>query len=294
MVKTGSAVWFVKFGLACAVLLMCYWAAPRVFRNIPEFPPTTTDEQQIVILNRYFQLPALDVVLVGSSLAFRLREQFFEQGNVRNAALPGGSPLTGLAVIEASTVVRPRVIAVETNILTRGIDDRLFQKFRTAKRGDNSLRPLRSLAAYYQNVLDDALPYDAARRRSILERPPVTYDTERGMVNALVELNRPVYRESMLNDARLLKSLVEKLETQGVTIVFFEMPEPPMIAKSGYATTAREVLGQIFGSQDKRMLKVDYAASELRWYDAAHLDDRSAMIFGSALVDAISKKLAAR
>ena len=113
MVKAHSAVWFVKFGATCAVLLMCYWAAPRVFRHIPQFPPTTTDEQQVVILNRYFQLPALDIVVVGSSLAFRLREQFFEHGNVRNAALPGGSPLTALAIIEASTARRSRV-AVST------------------------------------------------------------------------------------------------------------------------------------------------------------------------------------
>lgn len=294
MVKTHSIVWFGKFGITCAVLLMCYWAAPRVFRNIPQFPPTTTDEQQIVVFNRYFQLPALDIVLVGSSLAFRLKEQFFERGNLRNVALPGGSSLTGLAVIEASQALRPRVIAVETNILNRGIDDNLLQKFGHARQRNDALRPLRSLAAYYQNVLDDALPYAAARRRSILERPPATYDTERGMVNALVELNRPIYREAMLNDARLLKSLIEKLETQGVTIVLFDMPYPPMMDNSVYATTAREVIGQVFGADNNRLLKFDYAASELRWYDAAHLDDRSAIIFGSALVDAISKKLAVR
>ena len=122
MVKAGPAVWFVKFGITCAILLTCCWAAPRVIRNIPQFPPTTTDEQKVEILERYFQLPVLDIVVVGSSLAFRLKEQFFERGNVRNAAIPGGSPLTGLGVIEASAALRPRVIAVETNVLDRGID----------------------------------------------------------------------------------------------------------------------------------------------------------------------------
>jgi hypothetical protein len=294
MAKAGAASWFVKFGITCAVLLACCEAAPHVFRNIPQFPPTTTDERQVVILDRYFQLPALDIVLVGSSLSYRLKEQFFEDGNVRNAALPGGSPLTGLAVIEASAAPRPQVIAVETNILNRGIDERLLQKFSKARQRDDAVRPLRSLAAYYQSALDDALTYNAARRRSILERPAATYDTERGMANALVDWNRPVYDEAILRDAKTLKSLVERLERQKVRIFFFEMPYPPMMDNSGYATKTRETLAQIFGARDNRWLKLDYAASELRWYDAAHLDDRSAIIFGSALIDAINKKLAAR
>ena len=114
------------------------------------------------------------------------------------------------------------------------------------------------------------------------------------MINALVDWNRPIYRAPFLRDARLLKSLVEKLESQGVTVFIFDMPYPPMMDNSSYATTAREVIGEVFGSADKRLLKLDYPVSELRWYDAAHLDDRSAMIVGSALVDAISKKLAVR
>jgi hypothetical protein len=294
MVKAESANWFVKFGMTCLILFACWWAAPHVFRNIPQFPPTTTDEQQVVVLERYFRLPALDIVLVGSSLAYRLKEQFFEHGNVRNAALPGGSPLTGLAVIEASPALRPQVVAVETNILNRGIDDKLFQRFKDAMRPDDRLRPLRSLAAYYQSVRDDTLTYDAARRRSILERPAASYDTERGMANAMVEWNKPIYREAFLRDAKTLKSLVEKLEAQGVRIFFFEMPYPPMMDKSGFAMETREVLGQILGPEDNRWLKLDYPAGELRWFDASHLDDRSAIIFSSALDDAIRRKLPAR
>jgi hypothetical protein len=74
-------------------------AAPRVFKNPPQFPPVTTDEQQAVVFDRYFQLPVSDIVLVGSSFSFRLREQFFERGNVGNAALPGGSANLNLPAI---------------------------------------------------------------------------------------------------------------------------------------------------------------------------------------------------
>jgi hypothetical protein len=292
MVKADKASWFVKFGITCLLLSAGCWAAPHVFKNLPQFPPTTTDEEKVAIFERYFQLPALDIVVVGSSLAYHLKEQFFERGNVRNAALPGGSSLTALAIIAASPALRPPVIAVETNVLSRGIDDGLFQKFRDARRRDDMLRPLRTLAAYYQSVQDDALTFDAARRQSILARPPATYDTERGIANAQIEWNKPIYDNAMLNDATLLKSLAEKLEAQGVTIFFFEMPYPPKMDNTGYAVTARKILKQVFGDGNNRWLSLDYDASQLRWFDAAHLDERSAMIFSSALDNAIRKKMA--
>jgi hypothetical protein len=292
MVKADTAIWFVKFGITCLLLSAGCWAAPHVFKNLPQFPPTTTDEENVAIFERYFQLPVQDIVVVGSSLAYHLKEQFFERGNVRNAALPGGSPLTGLAIIDASPALRPPVIAVETNVLNRGIDKDLFQKFRNARRRDDMLRPLRTLAAYYQSAQDDALTFDAARRRSILARPPATYDTEQGIANALIEWNKPIYDNAMLNDATVLKSLAEKLEAEGVTIFFFEMPYPPKMDNTGYTVTARKILKQVFGDGNNRWLSLDYDASQLRWLDAAHLDDRSAIIFASALDSAIRKKMA--
>jgi hypothetical protein len=266
-------------------------AAPRVFTNLPQFPPTTTDQQQVIVFDRYFQLPVLDVALVGSSLSYRLKEEFFERGNVRNAAIPGGSPLTGLAIIGAAPALRPRVIAVKTNILTRGIDDNLYQKFKNAKRSDDRLRPLRTLAAYYQSARDDVLTFTETKRRSILERPAATSDMERGIATALVEWNNPYYDETYLKDAKTLNSLVEKLEDQGVTIFFFEMPYTPALYQTRYTTMARKALEQVFGLNNNRWLNLEYPTDEMRWTgDGAHLDERSALIFASALDRAIGKK----
>jgi hypothetical protein len=294
MVKADSALWFVKFAITFALLLTCCWAAPRIFKNLPQFPPTTTDEQQVVVFERYFQLPLQDIVLVGSSLSYRLKEQYFERGNIRNAALPGGSPLTGLAIIEAAPDPCPQVIAVETNILNRGIDNALLQKFRDTARPRDTLRPLRTLAAYYQSARDDVLIFDTARRRSILERPVASYDTGRSIANALVEWNRSTYGEAILKDAKTLRSLVEKMEGRGVTIFFYEVPYPPVLDQTGFATLTRKTLDQVFGPANDRWLKLEYPADELRWNDdGAHLDERSALIIGSALADAISKKITA-
>jgi len=292
MFKTDAAIWFAKFGATCALLLTCCWAVPRAFTNLPQFPPTTTDQQQVIVFDRYFQLPVLDVALVGSSLSYRLKEEFFEHGNVRNAAIPGGSPLTGLAIIGAAPTLRPRVIAVETNILNRGIDDNLYQKFKNAKRSDDTLRPLRTLAAYYQSALDDALTFSEAKRRSILERPAAAPNIERGIATALAEWNNPDYDESYLKDAKTLNSLVEKLEDQGVTIFFFEMPYTPILNQTRYVTMVRKALEQVFRLSNNRWLNLEYPADEMRWSgDGAHLDERSALIFASALDKAIGKKL---
>lgn len=46
-------------------------------------------------LSRYEFEPTPDIVLVGSSMTFRLYEHYFAQPGVRNLAISGGSSLTG-------------------------------------------------------------------------------------------------------------------------------------------------------------------------------------------------------
>jgi hypothetical protein len=277
MIKSESAIWLAKFGMTCALLLTCCWAAPRAFTNLPQFPPTTTDQQQVVVFDRYFRLPILNVALVGSSLAYRLKEEFFEQGNVRNAAIPGGSPLTGLSIIAAAPTVRPRVIAVEV-------------KFKNGKRPDELLRPLRTVAAYYQGALDDALTISEAERRSMLVLPAAP-EVQQRIGATLAQWNQPSYDETLLRDANTLNDLVKRLEDQGVAICFFEMPYTPVLRQARYATAVHKVLDQVFGPDNDRWLRLEYPADEMRWNgDGEHLDKRSALIFALALNKAIGKK----
>ena len=66
--------WLLRFAATFLLLWAGCWAAPRLFANLPQFPPTTTDQMQVDVFDRYFRLPAQDVVLVGSSLSYRLKE----------------------------------------------------------------------------------------------------------------------------------------------------------------------------------------------------------------------------
>ena len=127
------------------------------------------------------------------------------------------------------------------------------------------------------------------------DRPAATYDIGPGVARAFAEWNRPVYSEAILADAKTLELLVENLEARGVTIFFYELPYSPIIDRSSFATTTRKTIEQVFGPRNNRWLKLEYPADELRWTeDGAHLDERSALIVGSALANAIDRESAPR
>src|SRR5271170_976132 len=105
-------------------------------------------------------------------------------------------------------------------------------------------------------------------------------------------MERAYSRRSDGEGAAVLKSLVEKLEAEGVTIFFYEVPYASQLDRSVYATMAREAIARVIGPDDKRRLMLEYPAEELRSNaDGIHLDDRSAVIFAAALDDAIHKRL---
>ena len=294
MLKAETATWFLKLSTTCVLIVTCCWVAPRVF-SVPQFPPTTTDEQQFVVLSRYLELPMREIVLVGSSLTFRLREQFFARENVRNVGLPGGESVTGLAIIESDNARRPMIVSVETNVLTGELDNDLLQKVIHRNRIGDALRPLRSLAAFYQSNLDLHQPrFDADKRRAALAGPAVTYDNEKSIKQTLLQWNMPIYEKTVTKEARAVKALVDELEARGIIVFLYELPVPPVLAQSIYLETTRKALTQVFARNNDRWLNLEYPPEELRWEDAIHLDERSAIIMSSSLEKAINEKMQAR
>ena len=76
--------WFVKCGLTAAVLLLACGFATARFGHGLQLPSITTRDGSLITLNRYAKEPIPDVVLVGSSLAFRLKEEYFATTKLRN------------------------------------------------------------------------------------------------------------------------------------------------------------------------------------------------------------------
>src|SRR4030081_4138301 len=96
-----------------------------------QMPSTTTRDGSLITLNRYAKKPIPDFVLVGSSLTFRLKEEYFATPRLRNLALAGGSPVTGLEIV-ANQPRLPKIILIETNVLSRSTDDALVAKYSRA------------------------------------------------------------------------------------------------------------------------------------------------------------------
>jgi hypothetical protein len=102
MQPTSAVHWFAKCGFSAGLLLLACGVATAWFGNGLQLPSTTTRDGTLITLNRHVREPVPDVVLVGSSLAFRLKEEYFATPRLRNLALAGGSPVTGLEIVADS------------------------------------------------------------------------------------------------------------------------------------------------------------------------------------------------
>ena len=286
--------WLIRFAATLALIYAGCWAAPRYLGDIPQFPAITANAMQVDTLDRHFKLPQLDVVIVGSSLAWHLKDWYFARGNVRNAALAGGTPLTALAIIAAAPSERPRAIAVETNILDRSLDEELFDRFKDAKRPEPPLPPMRTLAAWYEGARNGSLPYSSTKIQTIRASAPGPDRSSQSVDAIWAEWNRPRDRDVLLKHAQQIKALTEKLESQGVRVFFFEMPYPSRLKDSLFAKTMHDVFAEVIAPDDKRRLDLRYPADEMRSVDGSHLDERSAVIYAAALDAAITEKLGQR
>src|SRR6202012_2631180 len=160
MEPISAARWLVKCALTAAVLLLACGMATAWFGNNLQVPATTTRDGTLITLNRYAREPVPDVVLVGSSLTFRLKEEYFATPRLRNLALAGGSPVTGLEIV-ANQPRLPKLVLIETNVLSRPPDAALVEKY--SHGGDAAplfFRPVRIAVAAYENWLHAPSTHD--------------------------------------------------------------------------------------------------------------------------------------
>jgi hypothetical protein len=253
---------------AAAIAAVGYFAV-----NLPALYARVKLDRSFPALSRYVFEPTPEIVLVGSSMAYRLYEGYFST-SVRNLAIGGGSPLTGLAII-ASYEQLPRTILVETNIMSRPIDVALVSAF--GQSGDEPFRwfrPARAVISriyYWINYQSEA-----ESMAKLLRGPPIDYDISKSVSDAGGEYASDHLDAKMVENVKTMKHLVEELERRGCRVTFFEMPFPPPLGESHFAVTARTLTKAAFPSGHW----IDVAADEqeLRWLDASHLDERSAAI----------------
>lgn len=273
-----------------ALLLACGLATAR-FGSALQQPTVTTRDSTIITLNRYVGEPVPDLVLVGSSVAWRLKEEYFSQPRIRNLALAGGSPVTSLAIV-ATQKSLPKIVLIETNVLTRLPDDALIKKFSDGARSEALLlRPVRTAVAAYETWTHT--PPNAADARAerdrLLGEPPSTFDNKVYLDRAVQQMNDDdATGPARVNVARI-KELIDDIERRGSRAFLLEIPFAAEIEDSRMVRMSKAIVHAAFPDRG-RWLPINPPMSELRWADGVHLDERSALL----VVRAIESALAAR
>ena len=284
-----SAVqWLIKCGAAAAIVLIACGFATARFGSGLQMPATTTRDGTLITLSRYLREPVPDVVLVGSSITFRLKEEYFATPMLRNLALAGGSPVTGLEIV-ANQPQFPKFILVEANVLARPADATLVERY---SRGDTEpvfFRPVRAAVAAYEQWLHAPLTYEqvALDLRRLVGRPPSDFDNRIYADRALQQFNAEDSTDAARLNVKRIGELIRQVEQRGARVFLFELPYSESIEGSRFATTTREIVHAAF-PDSHRWLPVEVDRTELRWADGVHLDERSAMIVTQAMERALA------
>jgi hypothetical protein len=288
--QSRSSAWFVRCaGAAVLLLLACGFSTVR-FGHALQLPATTARDGALATVNRYVDDPVPDVVLVGSSLTFRLSEEYFETPRLRNLALAGGSPITGLQII-ANQRQLPKLILVEANVLNRPPDTALVKRFSAIERSDGLfLRPVRTAIAAYETFAH-APPSHArikAALDALLQRPPDNFDNTVYLQRSLQANEEDPSSPTKLN-IEALRGLIDALEQRGAHVLLMELPHAAPVEASPYVRITHQMVHRAFPDQ-ARWISIDVDRDQLRWNDGVHLDERSAVLVSRYLDEHVFSK----
>jgi hypothetical protein len=290
-----AVYWLAKCGSCAVMLLLACGVATAWFGNGLQLSSTTTRDGTLITLNRYAQESIPDVVLVGSSVTFRLKEEYFATPRLRNLAIAGGSPVSGLEIV-ANQRQLPRIVLVEANVLSRSTDTALVEKY---SRGDRAeplfFRPVRTAVAAYESWLHTPLSHTqvSLALSQLLKQPPSDFDNHIYMERALQQSNAEDPTVAVQMNARRIRELIPAVEQRGARLLLFELPYSAPIEDARAAKITREIVHAEFPDPD-RWLRIDFTRGELRWADSVHLDDRSAVIVAQSIDRALSSLLGPR
>jgi hypothetical protein len=216
------------------LLLACGIATAWFGNRLTQTATTTRDGSQ---LNRYAQEPIPDVVLVGSSVTFRLSEPYFSTPRLRNLAIAGGSPMTGLAIVVARSQL-PKLILVEANVLSRAADASLVSRYSGVDAGGPLFfRPARALVAAYENWRHAPLRYAEASAAldRLVKAPPSDFDNRPYLQLAIAQANAEDAGPVTLANVEEIKRLAASIEARGSRLLLFELPYPSELEAARFA-----------------------------------------------------------
>jgi len=278
----------VKCAVSAVILLIACGLATARFGSGLQMPATTTRDGTLTTLSRYLREPVPDIVLVGSSLTFRLKEEYFAAPRLRNLALAGGSPVTGLEIV-ASQPNLPRLILIEANVMNRPTDTVVVERYSRGASEPLFFRPVRAAVAAYEQRLHTPLAHEqvAFNLRRLVGQPPSDFDSRSYTERALQQFNAEDPADATLVNVKRMEQLILEMEQRGARVLLFELPYSEPIEGSQFTKTTREIVHSAF-PDPRRWLNIDVNRNELRWADGVHLDERSAIVVAQAIERALA------
>ena len=285
-------IWLTKWGIGFGAILLACGVATIWLGGSVSLPAVTVRDGTYVVLDRYFREAVPRIVLVGSSLTSRLRDEYFVTPGVFNLTVTGGSPLTGLEIV-AGRPLLPAVILVEANVLSRPVDADLVERYAKAGRSRPwFFRPVRWAVASYErwNHGPESRARVAASLDALVRQPPDNFDNAIYLKRALNEFEADDPTERLQFNILLLKQLLDSVEKRGTRVLLFELPYEESLERARFAVISRRMVHEAFPEPD-RWLHIDYPREELRWADGVHMDERSSILVSRLLERALSARL---
>ncbi|BAR55956.1 hypothetical protein ACVIWV_006748 [Bradyrhizobium diazoefficiens] len=291
MAQMSGLPWLIRCAAAAVALLLVCGLATARFGSALEQPSVTTCDGSRITLNRYLREPVPDVVLVGSSVAWRLKEEYFSLPRFRNLALAGGSPVTVLEIL-AKQPSLPKIILIETNVLSREPDSELIGQFSGSARAEAPfLRPVRTAFAAYERW-NHAPPNPAQARAEqdrLLKEPPSTFDNKAYLDLALRQMNEGEATGPVRVNVARTRELIDDVQRRGSRAFLIEIPFEAEIEDSRLVAMSKAIVHAAFPDQSL-WLPINPPRGQLRWADGVHLDERSALIVVRAIESALGER----
>lgn len=147
-------------------------------------------------------------------------------------------------------------------------------------------RPVRALISYiYYWIKHKSEAENVAQLPLLARLEPSEYVIVDDFKSTQQEYDGTNHDRQIGLDTNTLKALVTDLENRGGKVLLYELPYPGKLGESHYATTVRQLARE--GFSEEKWLKLEFPIDQLRWSDAAHMDERSAIIVAKEIERAI-------
>ena len=245
----------IKKSLIIFVILFALFNIAATF-TLPDDKYAQSDFQRNVIkADQYiYSNHEYKAVILGSSLAHRMQTDYLP--GFYNLALSGMSVYDGGAVL-LSREMLPKTVFIEINVIQRPRSESFSPEFESPvyaffKRIFPALRTENQPVILIKKAIDQIKasirPKPVSKNRNKIAARNI-YLPERLFKSLLaIQIKDYSKRDTALANKAIvsLKQLVQKIESRGSKVVFFEMPVNPIIQQSPKATLIKELVAKNF------------------------------------------------